>query len=121
MLAARLLVISTHRRVVSLCNCKRPARWESANVRLCAKVLALASAIDRDCAARLACHSLSKGHFVLLHAAGGGQPEDRRRLTVRLTSAGETTAAKLFNEHTQWIETLFTDVSPEERVVPILS
>jgi len=36
------------------------------NMRLCFELLALASAIDRDCAARLAPHRLSEGKFVLL-------------------------------------------------------
>ncbi|WP_375244917.1 MarR family winged helix-turn-helix transcriptional regulator [Sphingomonas parapaucimobilis] len=36
------------------------------DMRLCFEVLALASAIDRACAARLAPHRLSEGRFVLL-------------------------------------------------------
>lgn len=36
------------------------------NMRLCFEVLALASAIDRACAGRLAPHRLSEGKFVLL-------------------------------------------------------
>ncbi len=36
------------------------------NMRLCFEVLALASAIDRACAARLAPYRLSEGKFVLL-------------------------------------------------------
>ena len=36
------------------------------NMRLCFEVLALASGIDRACAARLAPHRLSEGKFVLL-------------------------------------------------------
>lgn len=36
------------------------------NLRLCFEVLALAAAIDRDCAARLSPHNLSEGKFVLL-------------------------------------------------------
>ncbi|CAI2931548.1 Transcriptional regulator SlyA [Aminobacter niigataensis] len=35
-------------------------------LRLCLEILALSSAIDRDCAARLAPHQLSEGKFVLL-------------------------------------------------------
>ncbi|ACL60094.1 MarR family winged helix-turn-helix transcriptional regulator [Methylobacterium nodulans] len=35
-------------------------------MRLCFEVLALAAAIDRDCAARLGPHGLSEGKFVLL-------------------------------------------------------
>lgn len=36
------------------------------NIRACFELLTLASAIDRDCAARLAPHRLSEGKFVLL-------------------------------------------------------
>lgn len=39
---------------------------EADDMRLCFEVLALASAIDRACAARLAPHRLSEGKFVLL-------------------------------------------------------
>ena len=35
-------------------------------IRLCLQTLSLATAIDRDCAARLAPHGLSEGRFVLL-------------------------------------------------------
>lgn len=48
-----------------------------APLRLCFQLLALSSAIDRDCAARLAPHSLSEGRFIvlfLLHGAGGTLP-----------------------------------------------
>ncbi|WP_238878532.1 MarR family winged helix-turn-helix transcriptional regulator [Achromobacter xylosoxidans] len=47
----------------------------SDGIRLCFQVLALAGAIDRDCAARLAPRQLSEGKFVLLfllHAQAGG-------------------------------------------------
>lgn len=36
------------------------------NIRACFEMLALAGAVDRDCAARLAPHHLSEGKFVLL-------------------------------------------------------
>lgn len=48
-----------------------------AQLRLCFQLLALSSAIDRDCATRLAPHGLSEGRFVvlfLLHGAGGMLP-----------------------------------------------
>jgi len=35
-------------------------------IRLCLQMLSLASAIDRDCASRLAPHGLSEGRFILL-------------------------------------------------------
>ncbi|MDR2872388.1 MAG: MarR family transcriptional regulator, partial [Xanthomonadaceae bacterium] len=41
-----------------------------AGIRLCFEVLALASAIDRDCAVRLGAHGLSEGRFVLLFLLG---------------------------------------------------
>lgn len=46
-------------------------------LRLCFQLLALSSAIDRDCASRLAPHGLSEGRFIvlfLLHGAGGTLP-----------------------------------------------
>lgn len=48
-----------------------------AQLRLCFQLLALSSAVDRDCAARLAPHGLSEGRFIvlfLLHGAGGTLP-----------------------------------------------
>ncbi|WP_457581293.1 MarR family winged helix-turn-helix transcriptional regulator [Ensifer canadensis] len=40
--------------------------FATTNLRLCFEVTALAAAIDRDCATRLAPHNLSEGKFVLL-------------------------------------------------------
>lgn len=51
--------------VALLDEAKRRDRPE-AGLRLCLEILALSSAIDRDCAARLAPHQLSEGKFVLL-------------------------------------------------------
>src|SRR3546814_18443350 len=45
---------------------QRRGQPDTENMRLCFEVLALASAIDRACAARLAPHRLSEGKFVLL-------------------------------------------------------
>ncbi|PYE39941.1 DNA-binding MarR family transcriptional regulator [Rhizobium sp. PP-F2F-G20b] len=45
---------------------QRRGQSATGNMRLCFEVLALASAIDRACAARLAPHHLSEGKFVLL-------------------------------------------------------
>ena len=48
-----------------------------AQLRLCFQLLSLSSAIDRDCATRLAPHGLSEGRFTvlfLLHGAGGTLP-----------------------------------------------
>ncbi|MDH6331509.1 DNA-binding MarR family transcriptional regulator [Stenotrophomonas sp. 1278] len=48
-----------------------------AQLRLCFQLLALSSAVDRDCASRLAPHGLSESRFVvlfLLHGAGGTLP-----------------------------------------------
>ncbi len=47
----------------------------AANIGLCFELLALASAIDRDCAVRLAPYGLSEGKFVLLfllHSSADG-------------------------------------------------
>ncbi|QKW55354.1 MarR family transcriptional regulator [Stenotrophomonas sp. NA06056] len=56
---------------------QRRGHADVAPLRLCFQLLALSSAIDRDCAARLAPHGLSEGRFVvlfLLHGAGGVLP-----------------------------------------------
>lgn len=45
---------------------QRRGRGDAGGIRLCFEVLALASAIDRSCALRLAPHRLSEGKFVLL-------------------------------------------------------
>ncbi len=48
-----------------------------AQLRLCFQLLSLSSAIDRDCATRLAPYGLSEGRFIvlfLLHGAGGTLP-----------------------------------------------
>lgn len=48
-----------------------------AQLRLCFQLLSLSTAIDRDCATRLAPHGLSEGRFIvlfLLHGAGGTLP-----------------------------------------------
>jgi len=42
-------------------------------------------------------------------------PDDRRRVNVRLTAAGEALAVQLFDQHTQWIGGLFADLSDQER------
>ncbi len=42
-------------------------------------------------------------------------PEDKRRIHVQLTAAGQTLAAQLFDQQTHWIASLFADISPSER------
>ncbi len=133
---------------------RRRGQSGTGNMRLCFEVLALASAIDRACAARLAPHHLSEGKFVLLfllrdlpdglaphelaERAGvtratitglldglerdgflerHGDKEDRRKVSVRLTTKGQTIALDLFNEHSQWIASLFADFDQNEREV----
>lgn len=44
-------------------------------------------------------------------------PDDRRRVNVRLSAAGTALAADLFDRHTQWIGDLFADLSALERSV----
>lgn len=133
---------------------QRRGKIETANIRLCFELLALASAINRDCAARLARHQLSEGKFVLLFLlhdlpeglspyelaeragvtratitglldglardgflARHGDMEDRRKVIARLTAKGQKTARALFNDHTQWINSLFSGFSAHERQV----
>lgn len=122
------------------------------NMRLCFEVLALASGIDRACAARLAPHRLSEGKFVLMlllrdlpeglapHELAGragvtratitglldglerdgflarhGDKGDRRKVSVRLTAKGQALAVDLFDEHSQWIASLFSGFDQHER------
>lgn len=131
---------------------QRRGQCEKGNVRLCFEVLALASAIDRACAARLTPHRLSEGKFVLLlllHNVPEGlapyelaeragvtratitglldglerdgflarhdDPDDRRKVSVRLTTKGQATARELFNEHTEWIGSLFAGFDQYDR------
>jgi DNA-binding MarR family transcriptional regulator len=56
---------------------RRRGHANVAQLRLCFQLLSLSSAIDRDCASRLAPHGLSEGRFIvlfLLHGAGGTLP-----------------------------------------------
>ena len=122
------------------------------DIGLCFQLLSLATAIDRDCAARLAPRQLSEGKFVLLfllHEKHNGLSphqlaeragvtratvtglldglerdgyvirqageEDRRKVTVTLTAKGRPTAATLFKEHTSWIASLFSGLSPQDK------
>jgi DNA-binding MarR family transcriptional regulator len=124
---------------------ERRTHPDIANLRLCFELLALTSAIDRDCAVRLAPQNLSEGKFVvlfLLHGQPQGLPpheladragvtrptitglldglergdlQDRRKVPIRPSPKGEATARTLFVEHTRWIGTLFDGFSFEER------
>lgn len=49
-----------------LAEAQRRGRADAGSIQLCFQVLALAGAIDRSCAARLAPHHLSEGKFTLL-------------------------------------------------------
>lgn len=44
-------------------------------------------------------------------------PDDKRRIHVRLTRAGQTLSARLFDQQTRWIASLFADISATERQV----
>lgn len=44
-------------------------------------------------------------------------PGDKRRINVRLTTAGETLALSLFDQHTHWIRDLFADLDQAERTL----
>ncbi|EHK63558.1 MarR family winged helix-turn-helix transcriptional regulator [Achromobacter arsenitoxydans] len=62
----------------------------SDGIRLCFQVLALAGAIDRDCAARLAPRQLSEGKFVLLfllHGQPDGLPPHELAVRAGVTRA----------------------------------
>ncbi|WP_312236698.1 MarR family transcriptional regulator [Stenotrophomonas sp.] len=133
---------------------KRRGQPELDGLTQCFQLLSLASAIDQDCAHRLAPSGLSEGRFVLLFLLQGAgdalsphqlaeragvtratvtglldglerdallerhvDPADKRRVHVRLTAAGEALALDLFDRHTQWIRTLFADLSEQERTL----
>lgn len=56
---------------------QRRGQANIAQLRLCFQLLSLSTAIDRDCATRLAPHGLSEARFIvlfLLHGAGGTLP-----------------------------------------------
>lgn len=44
-----------------------------------------------------------------------GGLNDRRKISVALTEVGETTARDLFNEHTEWVASLFKGFTAGER------
>ncbi len=131
---------------------QRRGRGDAGGIRLCFEVLALASAIDRSCALRLAPHRLSEGKFVLLcllhdrseglaphelatragvtratvtglldglerdgYVSRQAHREDRRKILVTLTPSGQVLADALFDEHSQWIASLFNEFEPEDR------
>lgn len=133
---------------------KRRGQSELDGLSQCFQLLSLASAIDQDCAHRLAPLGLSEGRFVLLFLLQGADealsphqlaeragvtratvtglldglerdallerhvdPADKRRVNVSLTAAGQALAVELFDQHTQWIRTLFADLSEEERTL----
>lgn len=133
---------------------KRRGQPEPAGLAQCLQLLSVSSAIDQDCAHRLAPLGLSEGRFVLLFLLQGADtplsphqlaeragvtratvtglldglerdallerhsdPADRRRVNVCLTVAGQALAVDLFDQHTQWIRSLFADLSDQERAL----
>lgn len=56
---------------------------------------------------------LERDGFVARHA----DPEDRRRISVRLTEQGQSKARDLIDEHTRWIASLFAGFDEGERRV----
>ncbi|MGH8036821.1 MAG: MarR family winged helix-turn-helix transcriptional regulator [Stenotrophomonas sp.] len=135
-----------------LAEMQRSNHADDGRLALCFQLLSLGSAIDRDCANRLAPLGLTEGRFVLLFllrttatglsphklAERAGvtratvtglldglereklvsrrtDPDDKRRIHVQLTEAGQALAAHLFEQHAQWIASLFADTSTEER------
>lgn len=63
---SRHMTFIEHKHLALITEADRRGSGETENLRACFEVLALATAIDRDCAARLAPHQLSEGKFVLL-------------------------------------------------------
>ncbi|QHB72935.1 MarR family winged helix-turn-helix transcriptional regulator [Stenotrophomonas rhizophila] len=137
-----------------LAEMQRRGQPEPDGLAQCFQLLSLASAIDQDCAQRLAPLGLSEGRFVLLFLLQGAEaplsphqlaeragvtratvtglldglerdrllerhadPDDKRRINVRLTTAGEALALTLFDQHTQWIRDLFADLNEAERTL----
>ncbi|EAB6718188.1 MarR family transcriptional regulator, partial [Salmonella enterica subsp. enterica] len=58
------MTILEQKHLALLDEAQRRGQPDTDNMRLCFEVLALASTIDRACAARLAPHGLSEGKFV---------------------------------------------------------
>jgi DNA-binding MarR family transcriptional regulator len=56
---------------------------------------------------------LERDGFLKRHA----DTQDRRKLTIRLTSEGARLAQQLFVEHTTWIASLMSDLSADEQAV----
>lgn len=56
---------------------------------------------------------LERDGFLKRHA----DTQDRRKLTIRLTSEGARLAQQLFVEHTTWIASLMSDLSADEQSV----
>lgn len=54
---------------------------------------------------------LERDGFLARH----GDKEDRRKVSVRLTARGRAVALDLFNEHSQWIASLFAGFAQHER------
>lgn len=137
-----------------LAEMQRRGHTERDGLAQCFQLLSLASAIDQDCANRLAPLGLSEGRFVLLFLLqGAAEPlsphqlaecagvaratvtglldglerdallerhsdaHDKRRINVRLTAAGEALAVALFDQHRQWIGSLFADLGDAERTL----
>lgn len=146
------MTILEQKHLALLNEARRRGQSDIGNMRLCFEILALTSAIDRACAARLAPHRLSEGKFVLLFLlrdlpeglaphemaeragvtramitglldglerdgflARHGDKEDRRKVSVRLTTKGQAVALDLFNEHSRWIGSLFAGFDQHER------
>lgn len=54
---------------------------------------------------------LERDGFVARH----GDPDDRRRISVRLTERGQSKGRDLIDEHTRWIASLFAGFDENER------
>lgn len=129
----------------------RRNRQDLREIKLCGAVLTLASAIEADCARRLAHHQLSEGKFVVLlvlHEADIGlapnelatrcgvtratitglidglqrdgiahrvaDENDRRSYQVQLTDKGRELARVVFDEHAEWLSSVFGGLASHE-------
>jgi DNA-binding MarR family transcriptional regulator len=129
----------------------RRGRTDYRQIKLCGGVLSLASAIDADCARRLARHQLSDSKFVMLivlHEAKDGlapnelatrcgvtratmtglidglerdglarrdaYEKDRRSVKIRLSDRGEHLARTVFDEHAEWLGSVFGGLDREQ-------
>jgi DNA-binding MarR family transcriptional regulator len=82
----------------------------AADQAIAPKVLAEQAGITRATVTGLL-DGLERDQLVERHA----NPEDRRALSIRLTSKGKSIARTAFEQHSRWIARIFGNLSPQER------